>query len=330
MMSKFTLGSIALSLMLSGPALAAGNLRIGVVLPDLSNAIIADIDAGARARAAELGNVEILTSASYSGEEQAKGVENYVVQKVDAIVYDSIDAAAVGPAVKKANAAGIPTISIFSAGAGTKDASFLSPDFTENGRIIGRWMAKKVGPNGVVAEVEGNPADAAGNELTEGFKQGLAESGIKELAAAAPSDWDRQKALAVATDILTAHPNLQGLYGANDDVALGALQAIVAAGKKGSIALAGQNGTCEAIASIVKGQLDFTVMNFAKQLGRLSVDLAVKLHNGEKVDEKIAAPVFGIDTATANAIVAGDTSALPAALVDDVKARVMAAKNGCK
>jgi ribose transport system substrate-binding protein len=331
MKAKLTLlGSAGLYLVLAGTAAADGKLRIGLVLPDLSNAIIADIDAGARARAGELGTVEILTSASYSGEEQAKAVENYVVQHVDAIVYDSIDAAAVGPAVKKANDAKIPTIAIFSAGAGAKDSSFRTPDFTENGRIIGRWMAKKVGPNGIVAEVEGNPADAAGNELTAGFKEGLAQSGIKGLVASAPSNWDRQKALAVATDILTAHPDLQGLYGANDDVALGSLQAVKAAGRKGSVVVAGQNGTCEALASIVKGDLDFTVMNFAKQLGRLSVDLAVKLHNGEKVQEKIAAPVFGIDTPTAQAIAAGDTSAVQPDLVADVSARVKAAKSGCK
>jgi ABC-type sugar transport system substrate-binding protein len=190
-------------------------------------------------------------------------------------------------------------------------------------------MAKKVGPKGIVAEVEGNPADDAGAKLTQGYQEGLAESGIK-VVASAPSDWDRQKALAVATDIITAHPDLQGLYGANDDVALGALQALIAAGKKDKVALAGLNGTCEALASVLKGQLNFSVMNFAKQLGRQSVDLAIKLHNGEKVPEKVAAPAFGIDTATANAVVAGDTSGVPAVVVDDVKARVLAAKNGCK
>ncbi len=326
---RWGLGFAAALSTLSGAAQAA-DLRIGLVLPDLSNAIIADIDAGARARATELGNVEVLTSASYSGEEQAKAVENYTVQHVDVIVYDSIDAAAVGPAVKKANAAGIPTISIFSAGADTKDASFLSPDFTENGRIIGRWMAKQVGPKGIVALVEGNPADAAGNELVVGYKEGLKESGIENVVASAPSNWDRQLALSVATDILTANPNLQGIYGANDDVALGTFQAVKAAGRDGDILVAGQNGTCEVLGSILKGEVDFTVMNFASQLGRLSVDLAGKLKGGETIEAKIAAPVYGIDTATAKAIVGGDVSAVPTDLQGDVAARVKAAEAGCK
>jgi ABC-type sugar transport system substrate-binding protein len=325
-----TVWTIAVVLGSVQAAAAAEKLRIGLVLPDLSNAIIADMDIGARERAKEVGNVEILTTGSYSGEEQASGVENYVTQHVDAIVYDSIDAAAVGPAIVKANAAHIPAIAIFSAAAEGKNATMLSPDFTNNGRMIGTWMVGKLGKDGKVALVEGNPADAAGEALVTGFKEGLAAGGITKLVASAPTDWDRQKALAVATDMLTAHPDLQGMYGANDDVALGAYQAIKAAGRKSSILLAGQNGTCEAMGALLRGELDYDVMNFAKQLGRMSVDVALKLKAGEQVPENIKAPALGIDTATARAVADGDTSRIPPDIAADVKARVLAAKNGCK
>jgi ABC-type sugar transport system substrate-binding protein len=322
--------SVGMSVLLSGAAGAADKIRIGLVLPDLSNQAIADIDTGARARAAELGNVEILTTASYSGEEQAKAIENYVAQKVDVIAYDSIDAAAVGPAIVKANEAKIPVIATISAAAGGKSVTFITPDFREDGRIIGRWMVGKLGKDGIVAHVEGNPADAAGAALTAGFKEGLATGGITKLVASAPSDWDREKALAVATDILTAHPDLQGLYGANDDVAMGALQAIKAAGRSGKILLAGHNGTCEALASILKGDLNFTVMLFNQPLGRLTVDTALKVLKGETVPDFMPAPVFGIDGPTAKAIAGGDLSAVPADLQPEVKARVTKAGAGCK
>lgn len=325
-----TVGAIALLVATVQAAPAADKVRIGLVMPDLSNAIIADIAAGARERATALGNVEILTTGSYSGEDQASGVENYVAQHVDAIVYDSIDAAAVGPAIIKANAAHIPVIAIFSAASEGKDATMLSPDFTNNGRMIGTWMVGKLGKNGKVALVEGNPADAAGEALVTGFKEGLAAGGIAKLVASAPTDWDRQKALAVATDILTAHPDLQGMYGANDDVALGAYQAIKAAGRKSSILLAGQNGTCEALGALLRGELDYDVMNFAKQLGTMSVDVALKLKAGGTVPDYIKAPALGIDSATAQAVAAGDTSEIPPDIAADVKARIVKAKNGCK
>jgi ribose transport system substrate-binding protein len=312
-------------------ASAADKLRIGLVLPDLSNQTIADIEAGARERAEALGTVELLTTATYNGEEQAKAVENYVAQGVDIIAYDSIDAAAVGPAVAKANEAKIPVIAIFSEASGGKSTTFITPDFRENGRIIGRWMGKTLGASGIIAHVEGNPADAAGADLTAGFKEGLAENGVNDIVAMAPSDWDREKALAVATDMLTANPTLQGLYGANDDVAMGALQALNAAGKEPDIKLAGHNGTCEAIASILQGKLDFTVMLFSKPLGALMVDTAIKVKNGETVAEYMPAPALGLDTALAQGVIDGSRMGeIPADIAPDVEARVKAAEAGCK
>ena len=81
------------------PSVSAQNLRIGLVLPELSNEAILDIDIGARARAEELGGIEIMTTGTYSGEEQAKAMENYIAAGVDVLAYDSIDGAATGPAV---------------------------------------------------------------------------------------------------------------------------------------------------------------------------------------------------------------------------------------
>ena len=327
--------SIALGAVLSigasmSGANAADKIRIGLVLPELSNEAIADIDKGARAHAEELGTVEILTTGSYNGEEQAKAVENYIASKVDVIAYDSIDAAAVGPAIVKANAAGIPVIGIFSLGSTGKHLSFLTPDFRENGRINGRWMAKKLGPTGIVAHVEGNPADAAGADLTAGFLEGLAEGGIKKTVAQAPSNWDREKAMGIATDMLTAHPDIQGIYGANDDVAMGVVQAARANGRLKDVLITGHNGTCEALASVIKGDLDFTVMLFSKPIGALMVDTALKGLKKEPVPEKIAGPSFGVDTETANGILGGTYKDVPDNVAAEVKQRLEAAKAGCK
>jgi ABC-type sugar transport system substrate-binding protein len=323
---------LAIGVVLTSTAMvsAADKVRIGMVVPSLSNAIIADMNNGALERAGELGTVTILTTGSDAGEDQASAVENYVGQHVDAVVYDSIDAAAVGPAIAKANAAGIPVIAIFSSASGGKTATLLTPEFIETGRIIGRWMVGKVGKDGKVAIVEGNPADDSGAALVNGFKEGIASGGIARPVASAPTDWDRQRALSVATDMLTAHPDLQGIFAANDDTALGAMQAVKAAGRKGTVLVAGQNGTCEALAAVLRGDLDFDVMNFAKQLGRMSVDVALKLKAGEQVPTMVRAPTFGMDTATAHAIADGNMANVPEQLASEIKTRVLAAKTGCK
>jgi ABC-type sugar transport system substrate-binding protein len=190
-------------------------------------------------------------------------------------------------------------------------------------------MSSQLGADGIVAHVEGNPADAAGAALTQGFTEGLAENGINEIVAMAPSDWDREKGLAVATDMLTAHPDLQGLYGANDDVAMGALQALNAAGRT-DVLLAGHNGTCEALASILQDKLDFTVMLFNRPLGSLMVDTAVQVLNGETVPANMAAPVLGIDAGLAAGVLDGSRyGEVPENIAPEVKERLEAAKSGC-
>jgi ABC-type sugar transport system substrate-binding protein len=306
-------------------------IRIGLVLPALSNEAINDIKLGAEARAKQLGGIQILTVGTYKGEEQAKAVENFIAAKVDVIGYDSIDAAAVGPALVKANEAGIPVVGLVSKADKGKHATFIAADFRQDGEFIGTWMNKALGGKGNVALVEGNPADAADGQLKSGFKTGLKKNGSTiKLVTVVPTGWDRAKALTVATDILTGHPDLQGMYGMNDDVALGALQALQAAGREKDIELAGHNGTCEALGSVLKARLDYTVLLFNRPLGSQFVDTALGLLKGKKYPAFTRAPAFGLDTASAKAILAGKSGGAPAALVPDIRSRLQKAKGGCK
>jgi ribose transport system substrate-binding protein len=206
----------------------------------------------------------------------------------------------------------------------------MGPDFTADGRMIGSWMAGKLGKDGKVAVVEGNPADTAGVNLVTGFGEGLKSGGIANVVASASTDWDRQRAFAVMSDMLTAHPDIQGAYGAIDEIALGALQAIKASGRKKDILLAGHNATCEGLAALLRKDLDYDIMTFPKDIGRTAVDLILKLKAGQEIPSVSKAQAYGIDTATAQAVLSGDTTGIPAELVPDVKARVIAASQGCK
>ena len=325
-----TLGAALLAGAL-GTSASAQDLRIGLVLPELSNEAILDIDIGARARAEELGNIEIMTTGTYSGEEQAKAMENYIAAGVDILAYDSIDGAATGPAVVQANEAGIPVIAVFSRGAKGENMTFLSADWKDNGVAVGSWLAKKLGPGAIVAHVEGNPADEAGALLTVGFLEAIKAGGIDGTVAQAPSNWDRERGMSVATDMLTARPDLQGIYGANDDVAMGVLQAVKVAGAIGRTSLVvGHNGTCEALASVLKGELGFTLMLFARAIGSDMVDAAVSISKGESVPSFIKMKTLGMDTEWARGILDGTADSPPDNIAAETKARLERAQGGCK
>ena len=325
-----TLGAALLAGAFALSASAEDKLRIGLVLPELSNEAILDIDIGARARAEEVGGIEIMTTGTYSGEEQAKAMENYIAAGVDILAYDSIDGAATGPAVVQANEAGIPVIAVFSRGAKGENVTFLSADWKDNGIAVGSWLAKKLGPGAVVAHVEGNPADEAGALLTEGFLEAIKEGGIPGTVAQAPSNWDRERGMSVATDMLTARPDLQGIYGANDDVAMGVLQAVKVGGRMGDVLVVGHNGTCEALASVLKGELGFTLMLFARAIGSDMVDAAVKISRGESVPSFIKMRTLGMDTEWAKGILDGTGESPPADIAAETKARLERAQGGCK
>ena len=331
--SKFllTLG-VAVSVAAFGQSANADHkvIRIGLVLPELSNEAILDIDIGARKRVEELGGIDLQTTGTYSGEEQAKAMENYIAAGVDVLAYDSIDGAATGPAVVQANEAGIPVLSIFSRGSKGEDVSFLSADWEANGRIVGEWLAKHLGPDSIVAHVEGNPADEAGALLTVGFLKGIRANGIADTVAQAPSNWDREKAMNIATDMLTARPDIEGIYGTNDDVAMGVLQAAKLAGLADQVTVVGHNGTCEALASVLKGELDFTNMIFARAIGADMIDAAIKIMHNEEVPDFIAMKVLGMDTAWANGILDGSREDPPANLAEETKERLERAQGGCK
>jgi len=319
---------VATSLVILGSSGNAQEIRIGFVVPELSNELIANLDSGARQRAEELGNIEILTTGTNNGEDQARAVENYISMGVDLIAYDTIDSAAIGPAIIKANEAGIPVVAIISKAVSGKVESYISYDFLAMGRVIGRWVGGELGPDGIVAHVEGDPADPSGVALTDGFVLGIKEYGISGLVAQAPSNWSRVDGLNNATNMLTANPNISGFYGIIDDVAMGIVEAARAAGKLDSIIIAGANGSCEALRSVLRGELDFTLIAFSKPMGVQLIDTSMQVLNGETVPAFIASPSFGVDTALANAILDG-TQYPPAALAPEIRQRLEAAQSGC-
>jgi ribose transport system substrate-binding protein len=314
----------------SVPASAAAGetVRLGLILPDLTNQTINDIYLGAQARAEELGNIEILQGGTSETGPWLDACERILNSDIDILAYDTLDAAATSTCIQQANEMGVKTICLFACTAeGTNDA-LITLDFHEVGLMGGTWMGEKLAAQGggEVGLLEGPPGDEAIQAVHDGFREALAEACPEcELVAEVPGGHDRDTGYTAAQQVLTANPNIAAIAGANDDVAMGIVRAVQEVDRIGDVLIIGNNGTCEALASILKGELSETVLIAGQPFGASTIDTALKLLAGETVETVNVTPVQ-IDSELAQAIIDGSE---PDVASVSLKERLELAESGC-
>jgi ABC-type sugar transport system substrate-binding protein len=306
----------------------AKRYRIAVILPDFTaNELILDQKNGAVAAGKRLG-VTLLITGSGSAETQVKAVQDAIGAKVDAIVYNTIDAKAMATAIKQANDANIPVICSNSCAAG-KHAVKVTFNYRLMGQLAGKWIATKLpGGKGTLGVVDTSRADASVQQIYAGMYAALkAAHASPAIKISPPTNWDPARALTVSANFLTANPNLDVLICFHDLVANACRQSMNAAGYK-SIPLAGLGGTCQGFSNMLKGRQDFTVAQFLYSAGDLGVTDAVDVLNGKPpANRNQIAPMLGITAADAKAILAG-TKKVPPGL--GLQAKIKRAAGGCK
>ena len=307
---------------------ATKKLRIALVLPDLSNLFIAGVRDGAQAAANKIG-ATLLVKGTNDAAGQTNAMLSYVGAKADAIIVDAIDGHAIVPAIKAANKAKIPVIAVQSNVYGGKVASFISEREEIAGLYIGQSVAtfcKSHSPC-KVGIVEGIKADQSGATEDKAMKAYVAKFKNIKIVGGAETQYDPAKALNVATNLLTAHPDLNYVYAWWDPGAAAAVKAIQAAGKVGKIGVSAQNGDCIAFGLIIKGWQTQTSAFFPSVLGGLGITNAVKATQGQTLPGFIEAPVLSVTTTLANNWLAGKGQP-PAALRADILQRLREAKSG--
>lgn len=308
--------------------LAAKKYRIAVILPDFTaNELILDQKNGAVAAGKKYG-VTLLTTGSGSAETQVKAIQDAIGAKVDAIVYNTIDAKAMATAIKQANAANIPVICSNSCAAG-KHAVKVTFNYKLMGQLAGKWIASQLpGGKGTLGVVDTSRADASVQQIYAGMYAALKAAGASpSIKISPPTNWDPAKALSVSANFLTANPNLDVLICFHDLVANACRQSMNAGGYK-HIPLAGLGGTCQGFANMLTGRQDFTVAQFLYSAGYLGVEDAVEVLKGKPpANRNQIAPMLGITVADAKAILAG-TKSVPPGL--GLKQKIQRASHGCK
>ena len=287
---------------------AGKKFRLGLVLTDRTVSTINDIYLGVQDRAKQVGNVDVISGGSSKTVDWLNACQNIIHQHIDALAYSTIDEKGTRNCIKQASQMNIPIVCILPCTPIGKRNVVVSIDFRKDGRLIGDWMAKTLN-GGEVGIIEGAPGDQAAAQLVSGFKSGVT-SGCSscKIVATAPGGFNREQAYNSMLSVLAAHPNLKGVYSLNDDGALGAMRAIQQQGKLHKIALAGHNGSCDALTSIMDGGgLGFTVLLAGHPLGEAAVDIAMKLAKNVPVDGQVNVNAVPIDQQTAKGYLDGST-----------------------
>lgn len=271
--------------LVSAPASAQEKITIGVSLAQDDNPFYIAMLRGIRARAQELGWEVATVSANEDKVKQINGVQDLVARGVKGILISPIDAVGVNAAYDAAKAGHVPIVSVARGSTSPNQTLHVAMDEKQIGRDIAEWTAKAIGGEGKVAMLLGPSGAPTFRNLGDGYAEVMATHPKIQIVSKSDGPLTRERGVKQAEDALVANPDLKAIYTANDDVALGAMQAVLAAGK--STLVTGMNGVPPALRAVKDGKMAMTVELNPVLWGRLGVDVLATYLKGDKVAPQV-------------------------------------------
>ncbi|MFN2340502.1 MAG: ribose ABC transporter substrate-binding protein RbsB [Halanaerobium sp.] len=285
---------LALSLMLVvglSAGIAAQDLRIGLSVSTLNNPFFVDLKDGAEAMAEEM-DVEILTvDAQDDAASQLSSVEDLLIKQIDVLIVNPVDGNAIVSAITAANDAGVPVITVDRGAEGGNVVSHIASDNVAGGEMAGDFIAEQLGEEAKVVELEGIPGTSAARDRGQGFNQSMDKYPGMEVVARQPAGFDRAQGMTVMENILQGNSEIDAVFAHNDNMALGAMEAIEAAGRSDQIMIVGFDAVNDAVEAVKEGEMAATVAQKPGLMGEMAVETAIKVANGEEVDEYTPVPL---------------------------------------
>jgi ribose transport system substrate-binding protein len=268
----------------AGPGAEEEGVTIGLAISTLQNPFFVTLRDAAQEAADGAGAELSVADAQDDAQTQASDIDDFIIRQVDVIIVNPVDSAAVVTSVEAANDAGIPVVTVDRASEGGDIAAHIASDNVQGGQMACEFLIEQIGGSGNVAQLEGIAGTSAAQDRGEGCQQALDAAGI-ELVATQTANFDREEGLSVAQNIFQANPDLDGLFAQNDEMALGAVEAAREAGILEDLVIVGFDALEDALAAIEAGDMEGTIAQQPDEMGRLSVEAAVSIANGEEVEE---------------------------------------------
>jgi ribose transport system substrate-binding protein len=307
-MSRFRVLALALLLpavlAVGFAARADDKITIGVALAQDDNPFYIAMLRGIRARAQELGWDVATVSSNEDKLKQINGVQDLVAKGVKGILISPIDAVGVNAAYDAAAQGKIPIVSLARGSTSPNQTLHVAMDEKQIGRDIAEWTAKRLNGSGKVAMLLGPSGAPTFRNLADGYTEVMAKYPDITIVFKTDGPLTRERGLKNAEDALVANPDLKAIYTANDDVALGAMQAVLAANRAGQTVVTGMNGVPPALRAVKDGTIAMTVELNPVDWGRLGVDVLATYFKGEKVEPRVFIKHLIIDSGNVDAVLA--------------------------
>jgi ribose transport system substrate-binding protein len=283
--------ALAMTLVFSAMAVNAETILLSMKGPGAGNPFWAAVEKGAREKAKEIG-VDLVVLAPPQESDitsQIAQIEDQMTKGVDGIALAPTDPDALAPIVDEALAEGTKVVFVDTNGK-NEGVTFIGTNNEMGAKLAADYICKNVPKGSDVAILQGIIVQSTGRFRADGSHKGLTECGLN-IVAEQPADWDRAKGQSVMENILVGNPNIKAVFASNDNMALGAAEALKQAGVLDKVLLVGFDANPDAAVSILAGEMSASVAQNPYNMGALSVENLMKLIKGEKL-----APV--IDTGT--------------------------------
>lgn len=289
-------GTVLFVMALAGMVLAGCNrgankdgekgIVIGASMLSLQSEFVVNVKDAMEAHAKEKSVELIVNDAQRTADKQVQQIETFISQKVDAIILNPCEVEASSPAVEKAKAAGIPVINVNSETAAAPDGFVGSRD-EDAGEIAMEQIAKLLQGKGNIVIIEGYMGQAAQIKRAIGAKNVLKKYPGITVLAVQTADWDRAKGMSLMENWIQSYGDkINAVFAHNDEMGMGALQALEQAKLKDKVIVVSIDAIADALQAVKDGRLDATVYQDAKGQGAGAIDMAIQLIKKEPVEKK--------------------------------------------
>lgn len=289
MLRKGLTSVLALAAFSLGAGGALAQDKVALIMSDIgsANPFWAAVAQGAIDKGEQLG-VDVAAVGPPGGETDVAGqialVEDQIAKGVKGIAISPADTAALIPALEQARARGVAVV--FVDKRADMPGTYIGTNNIPAATLGAQHICDNVPEGSDVAIIQGIITGTTGQHRAQGAREGLEACGMN-IVAEQPADWDTAKAQSVTENILTANPNLKAIFSSNDNMALGAVEAVRNAGKLDDIFIVGFDGNPNAAEAILAGDLEASVAQRPYNMGQMGVEYVLKLAGGEEIPEEV-------------------------------------------